>query len=75
MAQALEDWQAIVFDCGQEIPRGAFRRFRMTRDGAADDVSRFSSSSLVFLLQEFLKRRLSRRRHIGGCELLNRPRL
>ena len=29
--------------------------------------------SLMFLLQIFLKRRLSGRRHVGGCELVNCP--
>jgi hypothetical protein len=36
IAQALADWQVIVFRCGEEIPPAAFRRFHMPRDGAAD---------------------------------------
>jgi hypothetical protein len=65
---------SFVADCGQEILRGKpFRRFHIARDGAADHIGRFSSLSLVFLPQIFLKRRLGGRRHIGGCELVNSP--
>jgi hypothetical protein len=45
----------------------------MGRDGVADDIGRFSSLSLMFLPQVFLKRRLGGRRHVGGRELVNRP--
>jgi hypothetical protein len=74
IAHALGDWQAIVFDCGHEILRGKpSGDFHMGRDGVADDIGRFSSLSLMFLPQVFLKRRLGGRRHVGGCELVNCP--
>ena len=38
-------------------------------------TSAASPSGPVSLPQEFLKRRLGRRRHVGGCELRDRPRL
>jgi hypothetical protein len=36
---------------------------------------RFLRSALVFFPQKFLKRRLGGRWHIGGREVVNRPRL
>jgi hypothetical protein len=65
---------SFVLDRGQEILRGKpSGDFTWARDGAADDVGRFSSLSLVFLPQIFLKRRLGILGHVGGCELVDRP--
>ena len=59
-------------DLADRRPARALERDRPTRLARPAHTA-VQTLSLMFLLQIFLKRRLSGRRHVGGCELVNCP--